>query len=219
VKRRINGSQRAFTLIELLMIVAVIAVVAALLATAGVMLKKTKTRSGRIACISNVKECEMAFMVWSGDNSGKFPMQVSTNLGGTLEWVPEGNTFRHFQAMSNELSTTRVVICPSDVRESATNFTTDFKNQNISYFVGVDASTNNSQVWLCGDRNITNGLPLNRSFMTLATGQSAGWTGEMHDRYGNVAVAGGSVQQILNRELQETMRTTSRWTNRIVLPE
>src|SRR5436305_11279556 len=74
--------------------------------------------------------------------------------------------------MSNELSTPKVVVCPSDDGHSAhTNFnigtiTTSpgtpsasqaanlFSNTKISWFVGVDASDNNPQMFLAGDRNI-----------------------------------------------------------------
>ena len=120
--------------------------------------------------------------------------------------------------MSNELSNPRVMVCPADVKEAATNFS-DFDNRNVSYFVDVDASLTNTDGWLCGDRNITNGLPVNRGIMTLATSQLASWTSEMHNRCGNVVMSRASLQQISNRELQETLRTSRGWTNRIALPE
>jgi hypothetical protein len=158
----------------------------------------------------------MAFWTWSGDNRDKFPMQISTNLGGTLEW--EEKAFRHFQIMSNELSTPRVLACPADTREAATNFT-DFGNQNVSYFIDLAASLTNTQGWLSGDRNITNGLPRNRGIMTLATSQLAEWTSEMHNRRGNIALSRSGLWQMSNRELQETMRKSGSWTNRLALPE
>jgi hypothetical protein len=224
VKRKRNTPHSAFTLIELLTIVTVIAVVAALVATAGLMMRRAKARAIRINCVCDMKQCALAFTVWSGDNNGKFPMQVSTNFGGTLELVPEGNAFRHFQVMSNELSTPMAVSCPADTRMIATNFSSgnfasDFSDQKISYFVGVDASTNSPRAWLCGDRNITNGISPSRGHLTLATGQSAGWTSELHDGCGNVAFSDGSVLQISNRELRDTMRKSNGWTNRIILPE
>jgi hypothetical protein len=218
VHRRIHGSKLAFTLIDLLVIVAVVAVIGALLVTGTVWLGDAKGRSGRINCVGNLKQCELAFSVWAGDNGGRFPMEVSTNSGGTLELVPGGNAFRHFQAISNELGGGRVLLCPSDAREGLTNFLY-LNNLNISYFAGLDANTNSPQNWLCGDRNLTNGIPLNQSVMIVARGRSVSWTREMHDRCGNIGFADESVQRISNGELQDAMQKFNGGTNRIALPE
>jgi hypothetical protein len=144
-------------------------------------------------------------------------MAVSNELGGSLESIAEGNVFRHFQVMSNELSTPYIVFCPADTRQHSTNFTY-FQNQNISYFVGLDASKVHPQAWLCGDRNITNGLALNHNIMALEAGQSTKWTDELHKRCGNVALMDGSVQQLSNSDLRRTMKNASIGTNRIALP-
>jgi len=216
ILNRLSQSHRAFTIIELLVIMAVLF----LLAAVGVhFLGNAKARSIRINCICNMKESVLAFMVWSGDNEAKFPMAVSTNAGGTLEWVSGGNAFRHFQVMSNELSTPMHVNCPSDTRTIATNFTSDFKNTTVSYFVGIDASKANPQGWLCGDRNITNGFASKHSILTLQGGQSLSWTREMHNQCGNVALVDGSVQQLSNRDLRRLMNTNAAWSNRVAVPE
>ena len=216
IRRRPSQNRRAFTILELLVIMAVLLLLAAL----GVhFLGNAKARAIRISCINNVKQSELAFMVWAGDNEGKFPMSVSTNSGGTLELVPGGNAFRHFQVMSNELSTPKVATCPSDTRTTATNFTVDFNNTKVSFFVGLDASKTNPPGWLCGDRNITNGFASKHSILTLQGGQSLGWTREMHNQCGNVALADGSVQQISNQYLRRLMDTNAAWSNRIAVPE
>ena len=215
ISGRTSQNHQAFTIVELVVIMAIL-----LLLALGVnFLVNAKARSGRMNCSGNMKGCHLAFMVWAGDNGGKLPMEVSTNAGGTLEWVSGGNAFRHFQVMSNELSTPRIPVCPSDSREIATNFTDDFKNMNISYFVGIDASKADPKSWLCGDRNITNGFASKHSVLTLQSRQSVSWTRELHNRCGNVALADGSVEQISNRDLRRLMNTNAAWSNRIAVPE
>src|SRR5512143_3394298 len=101
----------AFTFVGLLVNIAVLAILAAMLLPA---LAKAKARAQRIQCMNNLKQCGLGFLIWSGDHEDHFPMAVSTNKQGTREWVEGGNAFRHYQALSNELNTTRILVCPSD---------------------------------------------------------------------------------------------------------
>jgi prepilin-type processing-associated H-X9-DG protein len=205
----------AFTRFDLLIVVCVIA---ALFISFLVWTSNFKVRSLRYACINNIKQCALGALVWIGDNQEQFPMAVSNKLGGTLDWVPEGNAFRHFQVMSNELSTPVVVWCPADPRVHATNFTY-FANENISFFVGLDAKPSDRRAWLFGDRNITNGLAAQYTIMNLASGQSAGWDNQLHDRCANVAFGDGHVEQLSNADLRRTLKEAVGWTNRLALPE
>ena len=66
-------------------------------------------------------------------------MQVSVTGGGTMELVAGGAVYPHFQVLSNELSTPRVLLCPNDDKQAwATNFL-DLADTNLSYFLNVDA--------------------------------------------------------------------------------
>ena len=145
-------------------------------------------------------------------------MAVSTNSGGTLKLVPGGNAFRNFQVISDIIRAPMLTICPSDTRTTATNFTY-FNSSNVSYFVGLDANTNNPSGWICGDRNITNGFAPKHSILTLQGGQTLSWTREMHNQCGNVALVDGSVQQLSNRDLRRLMNTNAAWSNRVAVPE
>jgi prepilin-type processing-associated H-X9-DG protein len=212
------SSQRALglTLIELFAILAVIAVLAAVLIPA---LVRAKARAQRIGCVSHLKQIGLATRIWEG-NTNLYPMQVSRTNGGTMDFITGPNVFRHFQIMSNELSTPKILICPAEadrLRAVASNF--DFlSNSNISYFIGIDANDANPQMFLSGDRNITNGTPLKNAVLDLTTNKLAGWTGELHNGFGNFGFSDGSVQQVSDYGLRNAIANTGLATNRLQMP-
>ena len=204
------------TLFEVLVVIAVLLVLAAILLPA---LGKARARNSAISCVNNLKQVRLAFRIWSGDNGDKFPMSVSVTNGGTMELIARGTVFPHFQIMSNELSTPKLLLCPSDKRQlRATNFN-DFNDSNLSYFVGVDASETNSTMLLAGDRNLTlNKTALKPGLISLNAGDDVGWTTEMHQLAGNVLMADASVQQVSQSGLQFALKSTGTATNRLVIP-
>src|SRR6185295_12434869 len=89
--------------------------------------KRQGCRAQRITCARNLGQVGLAFRQWALDQQDRFPMQVSTNQGGTLELVSCGQAWGHFQVMSNELNTPCVVFCPQEknpARKRATCFST-----------------------------------------------------------------------------------------------
>ncbi len=169
---------------------------------------RAKTRALRITCINHLEQIGLSCRVWEGDHTNLYPMQVSATNGGTKDFVTGANAFRHFQVMSNELSTPKILICPAEsdrMRSSATNF--EFmNNSNISYFIGLDANETNPQLILSGDRNITNGTRVKNGLLAVTTNSPAGWTSEMHNGVGNICLADGSGQQIsIVRFLRDTI--------------
>jgi prepilin-type processing-associated H-X9-DG protein len=145
-------------------------------------------------------------------------MDLSTNSGGTREYTTTGDVFRHFQVISNELSTPKVLVCPRDSRRSVSDFGNAFSNSNLSYFIGIDAQDTSPQMFLSGDRNITNGtMPPNR-VLELTTNHVSGWTHDLHNGWGNVGLADGSVTQMRAARLREALSWTGAATNRLALP-
>src|SRR5882724_8113127 len=107
-----NDSAKAFTLIELLIVVAIIAVLAAIILPS--MARQGCVPGQRINCVNNLKQIGLAFRTWALDNNDKYPMQVSVTNGGAMEIVSTGTVFTVFQVMSNELSTPKILFCPEE---------------------------------------------------------------------------------------------------------
>jgi hypothetical protein len=117
-------------------VVGVTAVGAAMLLPA---LAKAKARAQSISCVNNMKQLGLAFRIWASDNNDLFPFNVSNTKGGTLELCERGgdgydrSAYRHFQVMSNELNTPKILICPADSsKQPAPNFA-ELQSWNVSY--------------------------------------------------------------------------------------
>ena len=107
-------------------------------------------RSSRLGCVNNLKQIGLAFRTWAIDNDGQFPFNVSTNAGGTMEFCARGsdgfdsNAALHFQVMSNELSTPRILVCPKDPsRKPAVGFAS-LEASNVTYRVHSGTNLNES---------------------------------------------------------------------------
>jgi prepilin-type processing-associated H-X9-DG protein len=105
-----------------------------------------------ITCVKNLKLIGLELIIWAGDHQNKFPFQVSTNAGGTLEFCAtakdgfDTNTFLHFKAMMGDdyLGTPRLLACPQDSsRIPATNWA-DFCAANVSYRLRSSAAVNDA---------------------------------------------------------------------------
>src|ERR1017187_3444908 len=215
MKFRRKDSGRAFSLFELLVVIAVLMLLAAIM----LPILTRPRRTSRVGCTNNLKEVGLAFKMWAGDNGDKYPMQVSVTTDGAMEPATNGIVFPVFQVMSNEINNPRVVICPEDTqRTPATDFTAGFSNTNISYFVGLDADETRPAMFLAGDRNLTNGTPVRHAILELTTKRVAVWTHEMHITYGNILLTDGSVQQVTASNLNFLLQHSGVATNRLLMP-
>jgi hypothetical protein len=137
-------------------------------------LAKAKAKAQRIKCVNNLKNVGLSFRIFATDNGDRFPTEIAVEEGGAQQFsVNPASNFAVFQCLSNELSTPKIVVCPSDSgKVEATNWQNHFVNlakgigpgltpgnvYSHSYSVGLDAQETFPQSFLSSDRNITNNV-------------------------------------------------------------
>jgi prepilin-type N-terminal cleavage/methylation domain-containing protein len=90
--RSMNAREAAFTLVEVLIVIAIIAILAAILIT---VVGVSRARAQETACSSNLRQIEMSFQMYLDDNDNLRPLYID-NL-----WP-------------QYLNDKRLLVCPSD---------------------------------------------------------------------------------------------------------
>jgi prepilin-type N-terminal cleavage/methylation domain-containing protein/prepilin-type processing-associated H-X9-DG protein len=181
----------AFTLIELLAVVAVLALCAAAILP---VLARTKAPAQRIYCANNRRGIGEASQIWGQAHGDAFPMRVAAANGGYNDFIglrtltplqsSSRGIFGAFLSLSNELRSPKVLICPAEnehrlpattfagvIPPNSSNLVPFTNDLNVSYFVGVDAPETNPRAFLAGDHNLgsTGDITPTRGFVTAPT--------------------------------------------------
>ena len=190
----------AFTLLELLSVIAIITILAMLLLPA---LSKARARARQVECVSQLRQVGVAFHAFAHDHNGHFPMRLPVSAGGTAESAMAARkdagefafSYLHLQVLSNDLTTPKLLVCPADDRQPAFGFST-MQNQNLSYFVGLNADYPYPTSILAGDRNLTNDWAGTAGTLARVGGNFAlRWTFELHRFKGNLLFSDGHVEE------------------------
>jgi prepilin-type N-terminal cleavage/methylation domain-containing protein/prepilin-type processing-associated H-X9-DG protein len=192
-----NGRAAGFTLLELLCVILIISLLAALLLP---VYNQARARAQVIGCVEHLHQVGIGFHSFAHDHNGLFPMAVPAAAGGALEFVQRGYlaggdfyfAYRQFQALSNELVSPRLLVCPADTRQPAANFSL-LQNSNTSYFVAVTAQYSQPASLLAGDANLTSRQTGQGSFVRLGLNAPLRWTRDLHQFKGNLLYADGRV--------------------------
>src|SRR5688572_5851786 len=96
---------RGFTLIELLVTIAVIAILASLL---GPAVGNSRESARRTFCANNLRQTQMALMLYAGDHQGVFPPRILL----TTAWPAQMKTY---------LRDPGALVCQSDRPKASTN--------------------------------------------------------------------------------------------------
>lgn len=205
--------------------VLIVTVLVLVLIALAVTILVRKEASSRQTCQQQLKQVGLAFKVFGNDGDA-FPATTRGSLG----YKNETDAWLHFQAMSNELGTARLLLCPQDamrLTNRADNFnmgiTTNSHslahkgNLAVSYFVGVDADETEPNMLLSGDRNLVSAM--SGPMLSLLSGVPFAWTASQHTNSGYVALADGSVLWFDHRRLMGQLSYgPGRFTNRLLMP-
>jgi prepilin-type processing-associated H-X9-DG protein len=225
-------TRSAFSALELLIVVATICLMAAAFLP---YLAHDHSTGCRMNCVNNLKQIGLSFRTWASDNNDKLPMEVSITNGGSMELISSGYVFPHFQVLSIELSTPRILICPEEPdswRLTATTFAypipvgavsvIPFTNDNnVSYFVGLDATDINPTAILTGDHWLNiDGRSARHGTLTITSKSRVRWSASppAHNGNGNIGLADGSVQQATSTYLQRLFANVGTNTMRLAFP-
>lgn len=216
---RLSPNRVAFTLIEVLAAIALLLVILTLFLPS---LNRGPRKSPALACLNNLREIGIGFWMYQGDH-GKFSWQITTNKA-EAELVTSDIAADYFLKLSPYLPLPRFFVCPTDKARliGNTNFF-GFNNTNLSYFLGLDATTNNPSVILSGDRHLAfNNQAATPGLLFVTNNTAIRWTKELHpikdQTRGVLLFVDGHCEVVQDYKLPQAFKKQALATNRLVIP-
>src|SRR4051812_9164179 len=114
-------TRRGFTLLELVMVVAVAALLCALLLPP---VQRSKARVRDVSCLSQLKQIGVASLVFAGDE-GRFPAATLPNTNRFLSPL---------EPILPVMADARIFLCPTDVERMPSTDLSSLNRSNTSYF-------------------------------------------------------------------------------------
>ena len=109
-----SANRGIFTLIELLIVIAIIAILASMLLPA---LNKARGKAKTISCTNNQKSIGTAMLMYTDDYNSQFPPYVPVLLWNT--WHGEIMPYMGIPRFSIDAAKTKVFVCPDDDTETS----------------------------------------------------------------------------------------------------
>jgi hypothetical protein len=178
------------------------------------------SRSSRLVCLNNLRQIGQGFQLWGNDHNDEAPFYVSSASGGTRGAPDAPQAYYHFAVLSNELSTPKLLACPSDPLVTvAQDFSANpggfvapgNKNDRVSYFVSHGRIAAGPDL-LCGDRNLITSTTLSCAFFTttkVVPRSLVRWNSEMHSGKGNVLMSSGDAAETSNEGLRAAVSSSA----------
>jgi type II secretory pathway pseudopilin PulG len=206
-----NRRPVGFTTVELVVVIAIAAVLIGMLLPA---LTRPKHHH-RTHCVNNLKQIGIGFRLFATDGEA-YPSFTNTH-----------DAWKNFQTVGKEIGSPKVLLCPKDTRSKAaldfennTNSFADpqFRNGALSFFYGADATEEEPNLILAGDRNISTNTTMTTGLLIAKTNSPLSWTKDLHDSTGYVLLADGSAQQMNTARLREQLAAVTNEVQRFILP-
>ena len=207
-----KAAQHAFTKLELIVVVVVVFLGVFVFMSA---LNSEKGKSPRVNCTSSLKQTALAFVLWSNDNgtgpdSPRYPTRLHEVLGTSTEPADNRQMVDTFVAISTQLYTPRLLICPGDKKRKPAESFKGLTTRNISYFLAMDLNATNANQVLLGDRDVAvNKTQAAPGILRVSDPDAISWAGVIHGRKegvgGNVALIDGSAHQVTSKGLRDLL--------------
>ena len=197
-----------FTLIEILVVITVIAVLAAMLLPS---LARARDRAYGTTCLSNMRQLNFGYIEYVEDNDHWFPNANTGNPSrGTPYWTDRGNSEAAIErgVIYPYMTTTAIYACPSDWRYNAPKriFETFWRAFSVNGYLhgernkasGIHRVTRSpDEVMTITEEQDPRGFNVNSFFLgtpTAITWRNGDWLAAIHLQGYNIAFADGHIE-------------------------